>query len=150
MQGFYSKAFFKHHKKRCQGDTTSVACAVPVSLLLSKVQVNKDVSEFTKKILSKFRGDDIGEICRSDKVITNIGKRLWTKEMGKQHKKSQVRKSVMANMRRLASLYTVLFSKDTVEAMVHLCDPELRETAGIPYDNTYVFACVTVQNGTLE
>ncbi|XP_030848126.1 uncharacterized protein LOC105437122 isoform X3 [Strongylocentrotus purpuratus] len=106
-KGFYSKPYFKRHKRYCRGDTAAEACAVPVSLLMSNVQVNEDVSEFTTEILSKFRDDEIGEVCRTDEVITNIGQRLWSKERSKRDKRSQVRKSVMASMRRLASLYAL-------------------------------------------
>ena len=91
-KGFYPKPFFKRHKKHCRGDTAAVACAVPLSLLLSDVQVNEDVPEFTREILSQFRGDDIGEVCRKDDQH---------RKTSKQDKKSQVRKYVMANMRRL-------------------------------------------------
>lgn len=105
-KGFYSKEFYKRHKsKYCQGEGCLEACAVPVSLLTSDMRVNKEFPEFTSEILAKFQNDSIGKICITDEVIVNIGQRMWMKERGKQDKKTQVRKTVMANMRRLSSLY---------------------------------------------
>ena len=52
-QGFYSKKFYKRHNSRRQGDSASVACPVPLSLLAIDTQV--DETECTQEILSKFR-----------------------------------------------------------------------------------------------
>ena len=114
-KGFFAKPYFKRHKKHCQGDTAAEACAVPVSLLVSDVHIDKEIPEFTKEILSKFHDDDIGELCRTDKVIVNFGKRVWMKERSKQDKKSQVRKGVMAQMRQLASLYAAFLKQHEVD-----------------------------------
>ncbi|PIK46605.1 hypothetical protein BSL78_16538 [Apostichopus japonicus] len=58
----------------------------------------------------------IGSICREDPVILNVGKRLWDKGRAKENKKTEVRKSVMSDMRRLASLYLHFKEQKTIHA----------------------------------
>ncbi|PIK40701.1 hypothetical protein BSL78_22456 [Apostichopus japonicus] len=65
----------------------------------------QNLSEFEQEILTRFRSDEVGEICRTDPVIVSIGQRLWDKGRNKADKKTEVRKSVMSDMRRIASLY---------------------------------------------
>jgi hypothetical protein len=50
--------------------------------LESEVHIDKEIREFTKKILSKFQGD-IAELCRTDEVIVHFGKLLWTGQQSK-------------------------------------------------------------------
>ncbi|KAJ8046374.1 hypothetical protein HOLleu_05024 [Holothuria leucospilota] len=104
-KGFFSSRFFSRHKLRCQGDSCLESCPVPVSLMVSEPDTQINLTEFKKEILCKFRHDDVGETCRNDPTIVTIGKRLWDKGKAKENKKTEVRKSVMSDMRRLASLY---------------------------------------------
>ncbi|PIK55384.1 hypothetical protein BSL78_07700 [Apostichopus japonicus] len=98
--------FFTRHKAICQGDSCLQACSVPVSLVTPECRVNRNISEFQRDILRRFREDEVSEVCRSDPVIVDIGKRLWDASRNKEDiKKTEVRKCVMSDMRRLASLY---------------------------------------------
>ena len=111
--GFYSKMYFKKHKYRCQGDSNSTACSIPLSLMTP----NDDISEdFRRDILCKFRDTEVGDICRTDPVVLSIGKQLWRKGMNKKDKVTEVKKSVMSDMRRLASLYLVYKDQDAALA----------------------------------
>ncbi|XP_033114799.1 uncharacterized protein LOC117115204 isoform X2 [Anneissia japonica] len=105
-KAFLSKKYLRRHIKQvCQPKSEAVACAVslPASLLALN---NDNWDEFVQNILSKFRtNDEAGKMCVKDKVLMNIGKRLWSKQKRKVDKAVEVRKSVMADMRRLASLH---------------------------------------------
>lgn len=111
-KGFYSQTYYKKHKYRCQGDSHSSACSVPLSFMATAMD---DISEdFRRDILCKFRETEIGDICRTDPVILSVRKQLWVEGMNKKDKVTEVKKSVMSDMRRLASLYVVY--KDQQEA----------------------------------
>ena len=63
------------------------------------------VPEELKQVLSKFNQDQVGLLCQIDSMITMIGSKLYTKVKARVDKKTEVRRSVMSNMRRLAALY---------------------------------------------
>ncbi|XP_071823328.1 uncharacterized protein [Apostichopus japonicus] len=104
-KGFYATRYFGRHKAICQGDSCLQACSVPVSLVTPECRVNQNISEFQRDILRRFKEDEVGEVCRSDPFIVDIGKRLLDASRNKEDKKTEVRKHVMSDMRRLASLY---------------------------------------------
>lgn len=56
-------------------------------------------------LLSRFQDSQIGKLCRQDELILTVGRSQFQKDKRKADKKVEVRKSVMANMRTLASLY---------------------------------------------
>ncbi|XP_030840614.1 uncharacterized protein LOC115923643 [Strongylocentrotus purpuratus] len=119
-KGFYSSHFFWHHRKVCQGDICTPSEGVPVNLMEGKDPVYQKHPDFVTDILSRFQNDDVGNTCRTDKVIVNVGHRLWTKHRSKKDKKLEVRKSVMADMRRLATLYTEFKKKHEVHGTADL------------------------------
>lgn len=104
--GFYDKKFFKKHKNRCQDDAHVEACSVPMTLL-EHTQTGISYDEFRGDILCKFRTTEVGDTARSDPFIVAVGKRLWQKGHSKNDKVTEVRKAVMSDMRRLASLYVI-------------------------------------------
>ena len=61
--------------------------------------------DFLRKILSRFRANEMGILCQTDDTITMIGLKLFQGVATKIDKIDKVRKSVMANMRKLARLY---------------------------------------------
>ena len=61
--------------------------------------------DFLRKILSRFRANEMGILCQTDDTITMIGLKLFQGVATKINKIDKVRKSVMANMRKLARLY---------------------------------------------
>lgn len=60
--------------------------------------------DFTQNILSEFRRDEIGALCSSDPTIVNYGPSLYYKMKAKKDKKVEVKRTVMSDMRKLASI----------------------------------------------
>ena len=81
-------------------ESTSQPQGLPVSLLTSC-----DTSAFKTEVLASFYKDGIGELCQTDEAILQYGRRTYDKLKGKQDKKAEVKRTVMADMRRLAYLY---------------------------------------------
>ena len=100
--GLFSRGWFPSHKKQCIGDTCMVPHGVPTSVFYSSLNVPED---FKTEILSKFNQDEVGKLCQSDEMIAMIGSKLYKKIRQRQDKKVAVKKSVMTDMRRLASLF---------------------------------------------
>ncbi|XP_071958628.1 uncharacterized protein [Antedon mediterranea] len=106
-KGFYNRASFSRHKVKCRGKTSANCDHIPMS------GISCDLSAFNVEILNRFRTDEVGEICRTDLTLINIGKKFWDKKKNKKDKKLEGRKSVMSDMRRLATLYN-FFKKHLV------------------------------------
>ena len=97
-QGFFAKTYMWHHKQSCNNAASSVSSSqsLPVSVL--KIFPEDKVDSFTSEILAKFRGNDIGNLCREDKLINLYGRKQWAKNI------KEDKKPVMSDIRRLASL----------------------------------------------
>lgn len=107
--GSYAQKYITRHKRTCAEQSDSSASAVNLPAELLTLAKDADIGEdFVADILSKFRNDDIGEMCKNDPVLLQIGRRLWSKQKRKVDKKTEVRKSVMRDMRRLATLYKIM------------------------------------------
>ncbi|VDI71117.1 Hypothetical predicted protein [Mytilus galloprovincialis] len=105
-----TKKAMSRHRATCQGGSSKQINAIPAQFLIK----DNDVSEsFVKNILTKFTKDDIGKICKSDNLVKKVGSILWAKNRTKVDQLSQVRKSVMNDMRRLAHAYN--FFKEEVK-----------------------------------
>ena len=74
-KGFFSRTYFCRHKAVC-GEAVP-----PCALKLSKIaNVGVNCSEeFKQHVLNKLREDEVGDICRSDKVSLSLGKYHMTK-----------------------------------------------------------------------
>ena len=107
-KGCFCKKYFHRHKDSCGGR----ADKVPVAFLEENVY---PISEDFKTILNRFHSDQIGDIIRSDRSILLVGQKLYDKMKKKQDKKMEVRKSVMTDMRRIASLYQHFCSEPGVQ-----------------------------------
>ena len=107
--GSYAKTYFYRHRAHC-GSRKPGTAAVSVSAKL----VHLDEDESYKMILDSFRNDDIGQVCREDKTIRQMGRLLWQKDRTKVDKSDEVRKTVMTSMRTLAKLF--------IEMRQHLTD----------------------------
>ena len=66
--------------------------------------LDSEESSFTE-ILKSFHDDQVGKLCRTDTTIKLIGSKSWEKEKTKVDKFDEVRKSVMGDMRTIATLY---------------------------------------------
>ncbi|XP_033110648.1 uncharacterized protein LOC117111761 [Anneissia japonica] len=80
-----------------------MASLLPTSLFRPLPSFVSD--EFKFQILKRFRDGEIGSCCREDPIICLFGKTLYTKMKRKQDKHVEVQKSVMSDMRKVATLY---------------------------------------------
>lgn len=113
-KGFYGRQLFHRHKATCVKDKTTEPVAIHLDVFSNQNE------EFSNMILSCFRRDDVGNLCRNDPIITLIGKRLFQTVKKKPDNIGETRKSVMNDMRLLARLYTVVKDMvpcDTAEAL---------------------------------
>ena len=88
------------HKKRCRS-TSAINFPLPVSL----VETSAVSEEFKCTILRLFRNDAVGRICQNDHAILLVGEKLFAKLKKKPDKKTEVKRSIMADMRKLGNLY---------------------------------------------
>ena len=95
-QGFFSKRRIYQHKKKCadKGLCGFKDVAVPQNVSLAGVVS----AEFLEKVVSFFRQDAVGNICRSDHAVLLLGDRLWAKSIKKE------KRVIMSDMRILGNL----------------------------------------------
>lgn len=80
-KGFYSRRRVHEHKKKC---TSEHALSTGIVKFYS---VAPNASEEIRiNILDRFRNDDVGNLCRSDKAIVLLGTKLWAKSSKKERK----------------------------------------------------------------
>jgi len=99
--GFYAKSYVGRHRKTCSAESASAATSYPIKLLTCKNVTDK----FKEVVLCHFYNDEVGSMCQSDDAIILFGSKMFDKSKGKHDKKNEVRKTVMADMRRLARLF---------------------------------------------
>jgi hypothetical protein len=124
-QGYFSRAYMYRHKHECSGSRPGESFAIqaiPVSVIAAKT-VEPD-SEFAKYLLSAFRKNSIGNLCRSDEMIRIVGKHQWDKNV-KNNKKGPMR-----DMRRLATI--VLACQEVVSTNANGSTP-LKQNKKSPY-----------------
>ena len=109
-----SRRFWYSHVKKCQKHSCKKVLPVPVGLLRIPDEI-KISDEFRKNILSKFRSDATGEMCRKDATIIRIGAVFYNREKRKLEKSVEVRKSVRNDMRRLANLYRIFIKQSPID-----------------------------------
>ena len=98
---FFSNRSFYKHRLHCHHINTD---AINPQLLIANDRIHKD-AEFSEEILHKFRVGIVGDICRSDKIIQQIGYRHFNMRRFEKSKRDEVRKNVMGEMRDLSRLY---------------------------------------------
>lgn len=85
--------------------------SIPASLI--DTECGDSDESYMSEVISRLRtSDEGGKLCVNDKTLRLIGIRLWTRFKGRHDKKDEVRKSVMASVRRLAGLYLAFKSAD--------------------------------------
>jgi len=107
-----SKRFFSYHKHRCirKNDTHNVfGISLDVDTISSSLKLSP---AFTKQIVSKFRCDPIGNVCRKDETILFVGAKQYKKKSVKVSKIGGVTKSIRYMMRTLGNLYLKFKSSD--------------------------------------
>lgn len=101
---FISKRFFSYHKRYCikKNDTNRV---FGIPMTNSNNLSLKLSPKFLSDIVSKFRQDPVGNVCREDEIILYVGAKLYNKLSVKSSKKSGVNKRIRHEMRTLGLLY---------------------------------------------
>lgn len=99
-KGFYGKRLFYRHREVCAGDSIEYPHKMSVQTINETTN-----QEFTQEILSRFQDNETGRICRTDPALLLVGKRQFQKSKKKVDKVMECRKSVMQDMRLLATLY---------------------------------------------
>ncbi|GFR59620.1 histone-lysine N-methyltransferase SETD8-A [Elysia marginata] len=95
-QGFFSKRRIYQHKKKCSHKGLCGFKDVAVPQNVSSAGVVSE--EFLEKVVSCFRKDEVGNICRSDHAVLLLGDRLWAKSVKKK------KRVIMSDMRILGNL----------------------------------------------
>ena len=96
----FDKGYIWSHKKRCRS-TSSTNVPLPVAL----VETSAVSEEFKCQILSHSCNDAVGRICQNDHAILLVVEKLFAKLQKKPDKKTEVKRSIMADMRKLGNLY---------------------------------------------
>ena len=101
--GFFSRKSFYKHKRHCQKDkSVLLPKSIPAVMYVSPPDVADD---FRNEILSRFIKDEVGQLCCTEPSLISFGQRLYYKMKAKEDKKTEVKRSVMSDMRRLATLF---------------------------------------------
>ncbi|XP_063398655.1 uncharacterized protein LOC134683344 isoform X2 [Mytilus trossulus] len=101
-KGFLTKSYYKRHRSTCtavESTTTTAKALDPVHIASPKF-----TSSFNFDVLAKFHNSEVGNLCRTDNLITSFGLQMYRNVEAKKSKKEEKRKSVMSDMRRLAHL----------------------------------------------
>ncbi|CAC5384346.1 unnamed protein product [Mytilus coruscus] len=99
---YFKGSMEQRHKATCTAVESTTATAKgldPVHIVSSKF-----TSSFNFDILAKFHNYEVGNLCRTDNLITSFGLQMYRNVEAKKSKKEEKRKSVMSDMRRLAHL----------------------------------------------
>ena len=69
-------------------------------------------------MLSRFSDNLAGQVCKTDDAIVFFGSKFYDKICRKTDKRTEVKKSVMSDMRRIAILYLKFREKCSAEEAV--------------------------------
>ena len=116
-KGCYASSYFHRHKTRCAVNSATVPRKMPLPIM--SVQYQQLSEEFKTDILANFKKNEIGDLCRNEPCIVKFGAKQYEKINKKRDKASQVKKSVMQDMRRLAHLF-LEFKKQCAAAEVQV------------------------------
>ena len=101
-KGFYGRQYFRRHRAKCAGDASTTPRSVPAKLLRLSTTVDE---QFKQDILGRFSNDTAGNLCQTDSSLLQYGSRVYHSIECKKDKATEVKKSVMSDMRRLALLF---------------------------------------------
>jgi len=102
-----SKSYFWRHRRLCTAVVIKNNCPLlaPIPLTVAQQEKQDMWNDFQREILSRFRANEVGILCQTDDTIKMIGLKMFQGVATKIDKIDEVRKSVMANMWKLAGLY---------------------------------------------
>ena len=112
-KGLFVKDHLKSHKNKCIAAEGSTQ--VPTAISMVTVRENDYSHEYKEDFLSKFRNDEAGRFCRSDKYIKDFGFHNYRRFASRRDKNPQNRLNTMKHMRMLANLF--FFFKDEAAKM---------------------------------
>lgn len=98
--GFYSRPTFHKHAKSCKAKF-DVGSLQGFDLEFFDGSCSLAFSD----LLTRFIGDDVGKLCKTDRTLRVIGAALYEKRKRSQDKVSEIRKAVSSKMRTLGNLY---------------------------------------------
>ena len=147
-ESFISSSFWSKHHSNCNGLSSKRRDAVRVGLLKS-IDNGSVTEEFSSSILQSFKNDAIGNICRTDPVILNIGTRLFDKSKKKLDKLSEVKQSVRTDMRRLASLY-IHFKNQVIPKNTYQNAHDMFSRTNFDALTSAVLACTSKEDGGIK
>ncbi|RXG62301.1 hypothetical protein Avbf_10768 [Armadillidium vulgare] len=116
-KGFYVSKYFTLHIKKCEEKYNCSSHADPIkfSSKTGHVLLEEDFSNvpfnssYVSQVLERFKDDDIGNMCRTNKLLIYIGYYLFlskAEEKAEEREKSQTdKKYIMGKMRLLCRLY---------------------------------------------
>jgi hypothetical protein len=101
--GVFNRRWFSAHRQICVGNQNVLPRPVNASVFFSSLKVSQ---EFKTEVLSKFTNDEVGRFCQQNETLIMIGYKLYLKVKSRKDKKVEVKRSVMADMRRLGHVYS--------------------------------------------
>jgi hypothetical protein len=101
--GVFNRRWFSAHRRQCGGNQSALPRPVNASVFFSSLKVSE---VFKTEVLSKFTNDEVGRLCQQNETIIMIGYKLYLKVKARKDKKVEVKRSVMADMRRLGHVYS--------------------------------------------
>ncbi|MEW8546316.1 MAG: hypothetical protein AB2693_22595, partial [Candidatus Thiodiazotropha sp.] len=110
-KGFYGRRLFHRHKATCTPDKTSEPIGIHMDVFSSRGD------NFSDLVLSRFRRDTIGNLCRTDPTLILIGRRLFQKVNKKPNAVLDTKSNVMRDMRLVARLYQIVRENVECEAV---------------------------------
>lgn len=103
-KGFYSKKYIFKHKQNCT--VSQITPRIPVSIPMELInELESESRGYIENILSKFREDEVGNLCKNDPVIVFYGRQEYIKFVTRREKKRVLKEKIMADMRRLGKLF---------------------------------------------
>ncbi|XP_070177564.1 nucleolar protein dao-5-like [Littorina saxatilis] len=96
--GFYVKKGIWKHKKRCTYLCTTPSGYVSFPQGGDYARESGVTEQFRTEIVDRFRQDEVGNVCRTDRVILLLGQKLYNKSVKKD------RRVIKSEMRRLGNL----------------------------------------------
>lgn len=107
---FVGNATFYKHK--CEYGDTEKGSPLLLHLLLHTEHPD---NEFQANVLSRFHDNEVGKLCRSNRIIKEMGYRIFAKRRHEKAKIKQCRKAAMSEMRILSNLFLIYQEQEEVQ-----------------------------------
>ena len=101
-------------------------------------------------ILTKFRDDDVGRLCKSEHLIKIYGLRNFPKVLARKEKQKVLRETLMTDMRRLATLYLTFKEKAKSQNLEITCFDEMLQADKIKIPRDALSEMTTKEDGSMK